>query len=99
MVDGQRIVGILPRTELILALAQHGQEKPVGEVMVRAFESADVADTLQSAYERLQGVLASALPVTRNGQLAGMITAENVNEYLMIRAALGVRVNAIAGSA
>lgn len=99
VVDGQRIVGILPRTELILALAQHGQEKPVGEVMVRAFESADVADTLQSAYERLQGVLASALPVTRNGQLAGMITAENVNEYLMIRAALGVRVNAIAGSA
>jgi predicted transcriptional regulator len=99
VVDGQRIVGILPRSELILALAQHGQEKPVGEVMVRTFESADIADTLQSAYERLQTGLAPALPVTRNGQLAGMITAENLGEFLMIRAALGVRANAIAGSA
>jgi Zn-dependent protease/predicted transcriptional regulator len=99
VVDGQRIVGILPRSELILALAQHGQEKPVGEVMVRTFESADIADTLQSAYERLQTGLAPALPVTRNGQLAGMITAENVGEFLMIRAALGVRATAIAGSA
>ncbi len=98
VVEGQRIVGILPRSELILALAQHGQEKPVGEVMTRVFESADIADTLQSAYERLQAGLAPALPVTRNGQLAGMVTAENVGEFLMIRAALGVRANVVASA-
>ncbi len=98
VVDGQRIVGILTRSELILALAQYGQEEPVGEVMTRTFESADIADTLQSAYERLQTGLAPALPVTRNGRLAGIITAENVGEYLLIRAALGARVNALAAS-
>jgi Zn-dependent protease/predicted transcriptional regulator len=99
VVERQRIVGILPRTELILALTQYGQEKPVGEVMVRVFESADIDDSLESAYERLQTSLAPALPVTRNGRLAGMITAENVGEFLMLRAALGARANAIAGSA
>ncbi len=99
VVDGQRIVGILTRNELILALAQYGQAKPVGEVMLMTFESADIADSLQSAYERLQTGNVPALPVTRNGRLAGMITAENVRELLMIRTALGARVTANAGSA
>ncbi len=98
VVEGQRIVGILPRGELILALAKHDQGKPVSEVMLRVFDSADVAETLQSVYERLQTGLAPALPVTRNGRLAGMITAENVGEFLLIRAALGARVNVMAGS-
>jgi hypothetical protein len=71
---------------------------PVGEVMLMAFESADIAEPLQSAYERLQTGLVPTLPVTRNGRLAGMITAENVGEFLMIRAALGARANAVAAS-
>jgi Zn-dependent protease len=74
VVDGERTVGILTRAELILALARHGREKPVGEVMVREFESADISDTLESAFERLQGCSCPALPVNRNGRRAAVVS-------------------------
>jgi len=95
VVENDRAVGILTRADLILALARHGQDMPVGEVMVRTFESADISDPLESAFERLQACSCSALPVQRNGRLAGLITAENVGELLVIRA--GMMANGVSG--
>jgi predicted transcriptional regulator len=37
---------------------------------------------------RLQDSGFPTLPVTHAGQMVGMVTAENITEYLMIRAAL-----------
>jgi Zn-dependent protease len=89
VVENERAVGILTREDLILALARHGQDRQVGEVMVRTFESVDISDTIESAFERMQGGSSSTLPVNRNGRLVGLITAENVGEFLMVRTALG----------
>jgi len=40
------------------------------------------------ALMRLQEAGSKTLPVTHAGQLVGLITAENITEFLMIRSAL-----------
>jgi predicted transcriptional regulator len=43
---------------------------------------------VESALMRIQESGFPTLPVTHSGQLVGIITAENITEYLMIRTAL-----------
>jgi CBS domain-containing protein len=70
------------------ALTQHGQSAPVMDFVRRDLPEVDSYEMLEMALMRLQEVGAKSLPVTHGGQLMGMITAENVTEYLMIRSAL-----------
>lgn len=44
---------------------------------------------VESVLARLQEDDCKALPITRNGELAGILTTENLGEYMMIQAALG----------
>jgi predicted transcriptional regulator len=46
---------------------------------------------VESALMRIQESGVPVLPVTHGGQLVGIITTENITEYLMIRAALKTR--------
>jgi predicted transcriptional regulator len=43
---------------------------------------------LDQAVQLMQSQRCSTLPVTRNGALVGLLTAENVGEWTMIQAAL-----------
>ena len=86
--DNGKIVGILTKPDLIAALARRGQHYPVGEVMHRSFETAEENEMLDVAVSRLQGCGCPALPVTRHGELVGMLSMENLAELLMIRNAL-----------
>lgn len=88
VVDNGRVVGVLTRDDVLVALAQGGQELPVSEVMRREFEKADSSEMLEPVFQRLQACDCRSLPVTRHGQLVGMVTQENVGEFLMIQAAL-----------
>jgi predicted transcriptional regulator len=56
----------------------------------RDLSEVDSHDMLEMALMRLQETGSKTLPVTHGGQLVGLITAENVTEYLMIRSALQV---------
>jgi len=86
VVDGDRVAGVLTRAELLRALAQRGVEARIGQVMQRDFETADPRDMLEGVLERLQR--RRMLPVLRNGQLVGLLTAANLGELLMIENAL-----------
>ena len=86
--DGQA-VGLLTRGRLLVALAQKGQETLVGEVMERDFQVVDSSDMLETAFARLQNCQCPMLPVERNRQLVGLVTTENVGEFIMIQGALG----------
>lgn len=90
IVDGERgILGILTRTKLITALSDHGPGSPVLEIADPCPESASPQTSLSEAMMRLQHHTCPALPVMDSlGQLVGLITAENVGETLMVRAAL-----------
>jgi Zn-dependent protease len=88
VVEEGRAVGVLTRADLLTALAQRGQETLVGEVMQRQFEVADPFEMLESVFARLQACDCRSLPVVRGGQLVGIVTMDNVGEFLMIQAAL-----------
>ncbi len=88
VVDDGRVIGVLTRADLLTALAQRGQSAPVGEVMQRQFQTADPSDMAENVFARLQECKCHSLPVVQEGQLVGIVTAENVGEFLMIQAAL-----------
>lgn len=88
VVEDERVVGVLTRADLLRALVERGQDSPVSNVMRRDFATADVHEMLEDVAMRLSTGACSSLPVTRNGGLVGMITMENVGEFLMIQGAL-----------
>ncbi|MCX7722695.1 MAG: site-2 protease family protein [Verrucomicrobiae bacterium] len=88
VVDGDRVVGVLTRADLLAALAQRGTGALVGEVMQRDFMTADPAEMAETVFNRLQECNCHSLPVVQNGRLIGILTADNVGEFLMIQAAL-----------
>lgn len=88
VVEDGRVVGVLTGGDILSSLAKRGQLTPVAEVMQRNFSSADAGDTVDNVLARLQADGGKVLPVTRNLELVGMLTTENVGEYLLIQAAL-----------
>ncbi len=87
VVDREKVVGILTRADLLAALAEHGEDYPVASAMRREFETADHAEMLEVAFQRLQQCDCHTMPVVRDGLLAGLLTMDNVGEYLLIQAA------------
>jgi CBS-domain-containing membrane protein len=85
-----KVAGILERDAFMRALTQHGQSASVMDFIRRDLSEVDSHDMLEMALMRLQETGSKTLPVTHGGQLVGLITAENVTEYLMIRSALQV---------
>ncbi len=86
--DGARVVGILTRNDLVAGLKQRGEQARVADVMRHDFEFADAAEMLDTASARLQACNCHTMPVLRGGQLVGLITMDNLGEFLMIQSAL-----------
>lgn len=83
-----RVAGILERDAFIKALTQHGQSAPVMDFIRRDLPEVDSYEMIEMALTRMQETGAKTLPVMHGGQLVGMVTAENITEFLMIRSAL-----------
>jgi CBS-domain-containing membrane protein len=99
VVDGQTVVGILNRTDLLAALARHDQQSPVSDSMRRDFLVADASDMLDGVFQKLQAHECHTAPVLRRGNLIGLLTMENLGEFLSIQAALAAppRTRRVAG--
>jgi Zn-dependent protease/predicted transcriptional regulator len=92
VVEDSRVVGILPSRELMIALQQRGPESLVGDAMCREFLSLDANEMLDIALGRIHATECCATaPVMRNNEVVGLLTAENVGEFLLILSALGER--------
>jgi Zn-dependent protease len=89
VVESGHVVGVLTRGDLLTGLAKQGQLAPVAEVMQRNVCSAEAGEMVESVLARLQEDDCRVLPVTRAGELVGVLTTENLGEYVMIQAALG----------
>jgi Zn-dependent protease len=87
VVEDGSVVGILTRGDLMIALAQQGQEIPVVDVMRREFQTVDSSEMLETAFARLQTCECHSLPVVHRGQLVGLVTMDNVGEFVAIQAA------------
>ena len=101
--ENGRLAGVLTRDALVAALATGHAAVLIGQAMARDFQTADAHELLDVAFLRLQGCKCHVLPVLRNGQVVGLLTPENVGEFIMFRgvipsAAAGVRVVATGAS-
>lgn len=85
-----KVAGILDRDAFMLALTQHGQSAPVMSFIRRDLPEVDSYEMIEMVLMRLQESGSKTLPVTHGGQLVGLITMENITEYLMIQSALRV---------
>lgn len=83
-----KIVGVLTRDQLVAALNARGPSGLVRDTMTTDFETADTREMLDSVFLCLQTASSPALPVFHDGRLVGLLTSENVAEYVMIRGAL-----------
>ena len=88
VVDNERVVGVLTRADLLAALSRQDRQTPVVDVMQRDFQVVDSTDMLEAVMERLQACACHTLPVVHGGQLVGLVTMDNVGEFVMIHAAL-----------
>ena len=88
VVDEGRVTGILVQSDLLKALDGHGRDSKVEEAMQTAFETADLSEMMEPVFRRLQGCECHTLPVLSGGRLSGLVTMDNVGEFMSIRAAL-----------
>lgn len=92
VLEDSRVLGILPSRDLMVALQQRGPDTLVEDVMRRDFLSLDVNEMLDAALARIHAAeCCLTATVVHRDALVGLLTAENVGEFLLIVSALGER--------
>jgi Zn-dependent protease/CBS domain-containing protein len=86
-VAGGVVVGLLTRAELLQALGRKADGEEVASVMLRDYESAPPSAGLDAATERLQRRGHSTMLVISSGRLVGLLTLENVAEFVAVEGA------------
>jgi Zn-dependent protease/CBS domain-containing protein len=86
VVANGRIEGMLTRSDLVKALTRSGRTAPVADNM-RECPTAEASEMLETVLGRLQGRDCHTIPVLEHGALIGLVTMDNVGEFLMIHAA------------
>lgn len=92
VLEDSRVLGILPSRELMVALQQRGPDTLVRDVMRQDFLSLEANEMLDVAFTRMQAAeCCTTAPVIHRDTLVGLLTADNVNEFVLIVSALGER--------
>lgn len=88
VVEGVSLVGMVTHGDLVKALSDRGAQAKVSDVMRREFPVVDPSEMLEIAFLRLQTSDCHTLAVLQGGRLAGLLTMENVGEFMRIQAAI-----------
>jgi len=88
VVEQGAVVGVLTRDALLRGLAARGRESTVAAAMEASFRTADPREPVEGALAHLRECRCQTLPVLAGGALVGVVTTENVAEFVMIEAAL-----------
>lgn len=84
VMHGDQVLGLLLRNELITGLAKEGPESYVSTVMERDFLRLRPDDSLEEVLGQLSDSDYTAL-VMDEEKLVGIVTKENLNEFLVLR--------------
>ncbi len=88
VVEGH-VIGVLTRGALLAGLARLGRDSRVADAMDESFSTATPHEPVARALARLRECHCHTLPVLADGHLAGVVTSDNVAEFVMIEGALG----------
>lgn len=87
VVEEGQVVGLLRRKDLIQALSERDRSTPVREVANTDVITTSPSAPLYEAFRQMSEANCSTVPVEEHGQLVGLLTLENVGEYIMISSA------------
>ncbi len=84
------VLGLILRDDLFTALREKGPETLARDVMRKEFVVATPEEPIDRVLRRAQATpgMPMTIPVLSGGILVGLVTAENVGEYVMMAAAL-----------
>ena len=88
VLEAGTLVGMLGRTDLVRGLTAHGPDALVSGVMRTDSPVVAIDDHPEAALAALSSVPGRAVPVLRQGALVGLLTSENLAEYVMLRRAV-----------
>ena len=88
VMEGGAVVGILARSDLLMALQRTAPTTLVGDVVTRERQVVEVGEPLEDVFQRMRAARRGALPVVSGDALVGMVTLENVTELLLVRDAI-----------
>jgi Zn-dependent protease len=91
IVQEGHVIGMLSRADLIRGLAELGREAAVAEVMQSPCATTAPGEALETVFQRMQETGCGAMPVVDEERLVGLLTMENIGEFIMVQAALDVR--------
>ncbi len=88
VVEAERLVGVLTQSSMLEILSEQGEQAPVASAMRRDFRLAERSEMIGPVFRRLQGNSCRTVPVLDGGRLVGLVTLDNIGEFLSIQAAL-----------
>ncbi len=91
VVENGVIVGLVSHGDLIRGLSENGDTARVGGVMRREFQTVEPTEMLEMAFARFQTGDFQTMPVVRKGDLVGLLTMDNVGEFMRIQTAMSGR--------
>jgi Zn-dependent protease len=88
VVNDGRLEGVLTQTDLLKALADQENHPTVASAIQRNYVTVEYLDMLESALAKLNDCNCHTLPVMQEGNIVGLVTMDNLGEYLRIQAAM-----------
>ncbi|CAN5634080.1 site-2 protease family protein [soil metagenome] len=90
VLDGDgHVLGVLSRSGLMQGLSQAGREGRVGDFVATPLGTVSAQEPIVPALARLREGEGPCLLVVDRGEPIGLLTVENIGEFLMVRTALG----------
>lgn len=83
------VKGSLSRQEMVKALAAYGKDARIGDIMRSEIRELSAEEPLEKVYTYFQENRDALLPVTKQGQLIGVLDKENIHEFIMVQNAIG----------
>lgn len=90
---GTTVAGLLTRATLVRAMMTDGPDSYIAGVMDRDFQRAAPDSLLSEALPNITGPDRCVLVLDGNDQLVGMLTSENVSEFILLRQAASHTIN------
>src|SRR6185437_2630570 len=84
---GDSVIGLLTRSGLVRALMTHGADSYVAGAMDREFLRLTPETPLSDVLPKLAAAGAVALVIDKDDRLVGILTAEHVSEFILLRQA------------
>ncbi|MCL5005902.1 MAG: site-2 protease family protein [Acidobacteria bacterium] len=88
VVFGDHVLGVVTREALTQTLAERGPGARVRDAMRRDVPTADAQESLEQALALFREGNCRSVPVEHEGRLVGLLTLENIREFLAIQSAL-----------